>query len=251
MFGFRGCVLGMLFLLAVSSCGSRGNEPVEQADKGEPDMQIYEDAALEFDFADLEFEEAGHVQRMWGFEVSATVGDRTYFFTAHDEEGWDFLPLVSEPANVAAIRAVEAMIKAVEGMVDLGATPLRIFWVDGWRQYQFRATTEVTINFDDMNTFGWFVYVWSGGSLPMWLSAGLEAVARADTGSFAPDAIGPGEFLLCDSGFAHVHWGDPIAVAERGGGRAFRPAPARRGEARRHRGPAPAGRRHGSERAGP
>lgn len=213
MYAFKGFILAVLVLFTASlcSCGSRNNNDsdVERNDDGS-ELQW-------FDSEDLDFVETNFIQRQQGFGFSAAVGNRTYFFGAHEEEEqweWDFYPqLTAEHANVAAIRSVESMIAAIEYMVDLGTELRRVFWIEGQDQYVFELNAART-NFDDMNTFGWLVYSWSLGRLPMWLSAGLEAVARADTGSFVPDGVDavPPIFVLRDLGFAHINWGSPVQL---------------------------------------
>ncbi|MCL2855840.1 MAG: hypothetical protein FWE21_09525 [Defluviitaleaceae bacterium] len=46
--------------------------------------------------------------------------------------------------------------------------------------------TEVSLNFENGDTFGWLTHQLSRGRLPMWLSVGLEAHVKGQLGIFVP-----------------------------------------------------------------
>ena len=132
------------------------------------------------------FEETDSSMQLRGFNYVTRVGDRFYYF-----EDANF------NANIAFIDKNEKVINEISGFADLGRPPLI---------FQFAEVTDsspiissgIVLTHNNDNTRGWLVHRWSNGSIPMWLSAGIEAVALSNIG----------EFEASDSPYIPEHFGD-------------------------------------------
>jgi len=118
-----------------------------------------------------EFDIAGPVFRALGFDITAIVSGRQYFF-----------PLSDEHMNQDFIEHFEGMIYHIKQITSLTGPPNRLFLALDADEISI-APNDIRITHDDINTLGFFTHAWSGGRLPIWLTAGIEAVAIAeDTG---------------------------------------------------------------------
>jgi len=134
------------------------------------------------------------IQRTTGYTITTQVGRRTYLFEQDD-------PV----ANTDFINTVEAIINGLDQFMDIPYFQLRIRHTTNPQNYHFSAT-EISFNLDNDDTFGWLAHILSRGSMPMWLSVGLEAYVRAGLGLFAPASHNP-SFALNNSVFLPYLWG--------------------------------------------
>jgi len=124
------------------------------------------------------FEETGQAVRARGYNYFAFVNNREYFFTDSAEE-----------RNLAFVAINERLISEISRFADLGAPPFRFLLANSAEDYS-TGSSEIAFNHDNNDTVGWLVHVWSGGRIPMWLSAGIEAVALSNMGEFeATDSL--------------------------------------------------------------
>ncbi|MDR2183652.1 MAG: hypothetical protein LBE55_05710 [Clostridiales bacterium] len=125
----------------------------------------------------ITFSPVGPAFRVMGYMVEAEVNNRRYFFDADDEA-----------ANQDFINQTEKIIYEIENMLVLpqARRDVRIsFAMD--ENYVFDAMRPLSLNHGDINTFGWLVNHLSGHSLPIWLSVGMETIARANAGLHQPE----------------------------------------------------------------
>ena len=124
---------------------------------------------------EIEFSETNaFIRRTTAYTNMAQVGRRTYFFSEDDVV-----------VNTQFINTVESIIDRLGDFIEIPYAQLRIRHTLEPQDFHFSAT-EVSLNFNDIHTFGWLTHILSRGELPMWLSAGLEAYVKADLGLFAP-----------------------------------------------------------------
>jgi len=67
--------------------------------------------------------------------------------------------------------------------------------------------SNVVLDFDNPSTFGWVATATTRGELPMWLTVGIEAVARCNVGLFVPTAAPNFLPAFADLSFQPAEWG--------------------------------------------
>ena len=131
-----------------------------------------------------------------GFYITKRAeSGRRYYFANDDDE-----------INLNFIDTTEKLIERIESTFSLGRPPLRILKTTGVHQYNPMMHAP-TINHDDINTLGWLVHTWSGGSLPIWLSVGIESMARTELGLFEPNFNSSVSNYFGDLHFTPRYWG--------------------------------------------
>jgi len=134
--------------------------------------------------------------RITNYTTTTRVGRRTYLFRDNDDVN-----------NANFINKVEDIISEVENFIDVPYFQLRVHHTTNPQDLRFSAT-EVSLNFNDLNTFGWLTHILSRGELPVWLSVGLEAYIKSDLGLFAPTQIDLTSLdYFGDIPFAPKNWG--------------------------------------------
>jgi len=176
---------------------------------GSDDTYIYDSYTYDTDSLDensvaitpITFEDTSLVKRRAGFTTTAQVGERHYFFPTSDAA-----------VNTYFIAHIEQFIGELEHIMPFlffTSEPLSIYLADSTSNYRlnfFRdAPNEVSVNHDDINTFGWLTHVWSDGKLPIWISSGIESVALSNLGWHRFDDENMSG--LSDIYFAPISWG--------------------------------------------
>jgi len=173
-------VATMLAVLLLTACGSTTSD-----DGGGNNNDSYGDTeAITFS------EPVSSDRRQHGTEMIAQVNRRNYHFTIADEA------YAKELAS-----QFEAVIYMFDEFLDEDRFMQIIFTED---EEHYSISTAIThnliINPYDPTTNGWFVYSMALGYIPMWLSAGMETVARGLDFSYPLSA-------LCEMYFAPFSWG--------------------------------------------
>ena len=143
----------------------------------------------------ITFQTADHpTRRARGYLYVAHVNGNQYYFKSNDEK-----------TNLAFIIANERLINEVSSFVDLGRPPFRFYHAKNITEISLAPSASgISLSHGCNKTIGWLVHVWSAGGIPMWLSAGIEAVALSSMGEFEGSAtpaipLGFGDFLFSPS----------------------------------------------------
>ncbi|MCL2573904.1 MAG: hypothetical protein FWE34_05050 [Defluviitaleaceae bacterium] len=125
---------------------------------------------------DIQFNETSSIiATTTGYTYTAQLGRRTYMFRGDNED-----------ANTVFVNTVEVIAQGLEKFINIPDAQFRINASPADPLSYTFTHNELSINFDNNDTFGWFTHAMSRGNLPVWLSVGLEAYIRADAGMFSP-----------------------------------------------------------------
>jgi len=143
-----------------------------------------------------------------GYTHTTQLGRRTYMFRCDDEV-----------SNTNFVNTVEAIAQELEQFITISDVQFRINASsdDPW-SYTF-TNNELSMNFDNSVTAGWFTHAMSRGDLPIWLSAGLEVYIRGNIGLYAPATNSPasvagfGDIMFIPEKWATVEMNTAIDIA--------------------------------------
>jgi len=157
----------MAVVFILSACGTNSTEE----NNDDQDIHANDTHVL---LSHIIFEETTLRHSLMGFNYFAYVNGRQYFFVDANEE-----------ANLAFIYTNEGLIREISNLIDFGRSPVQFFLADDRADFSV-ASGSITYNHIDQNTMGWLVYAWTwvNGRIPMWLAAGIEAVALSNIGKF-------------------------------------------------------------------
>ncbi|MCL2854528.1 MAG: hypothetical protein FWE21_02795 [Defluviitaleaceae bacterium] len=159
--------LAFFMLLFFVACSNNESEADDYNDN-------HENEAKAIMVVDIEFNNANPIMaRITNYAVTAQIGNRAYFFHDADEAATEFV-------NIA-----EAIILQLENYIAIPYFRLQIYNTPNPKNYRF-SHVEISVNFDNNDTFGWLANQLSRNHLPMWLSVGLEAYVKTNLGIFAP-----------------------------------------------------------------
>ena len=147
------------------------------------------------------FSEAGVAMALHGYTTVSQIGTMSFYFKYDDYK-----------VNSYFIHTTKELLSTIENYIILPRHPLRLRLTDGdITNYAFDPLNLAIYSHSDKNTLGWVVNFMFSGRIPVWLSVGIEAVAKSDMGLFMPDYYTitvPDHFgdLLFNPGF----WGTEI-----------------------------------------
>jgi len=149
--------------------------------------------------------EAPRGEQMRGFAEMASVYGRSYFFRTQDTE-----------ANRAFVYSAEQILRELAGLFPLDAklrNDMRLELATNESEYRFTppshalADYALSIRTEYLNTMGWLAHAKSSMYLPMWLSVGMEAVARSEIGLYMPQQAPQFSANFGDIYFSPAYWG--------------------------------------------
>ena len=176
----------VVFVLLTAACGNASGAPSTGFNEAYDYEAIVYEAAQLNGFADsltddsnvvlpdFDFEETNLLDRnRRGLTSQARVGARRYMFSIDDEY-----------AKRSFIYITERLINEIGNLVALPSGMAIITMLD-CDQYRFE-NNNITVCHEDYYTFGWLVNQFSVRRIPIWLSVGIETVARSNLGMFEP-----------------------------------------------------------------
>ena len=132
-----------------------------------------------FEPTEVIFVEPNMMDSIRGFVSTVQLGTRTYNFKNDDED-----------ENAKFVHITENLIHHISDIINIPTTRMTIFKAtDDITEHRFGHGFYLTLNHDDINTYGVLTNALTNGQLPMWLSIGIELVARNATGIFEPKEI--------------------------------------------------------------
>jgi len=196
-------VLVYLFFRAPSEkCATQ--TPTNSCENAFPES---EDATIKEDINPLPtisaiFEETALSAQQRGFKKTTSIGHRRYFFPNQDIE-----------SNYAFVVATEQIINEVKNIFP-STTELReinrIYLASNRDEYRFELRPillYLSIRHDCLDNIGWLTHAKSEQRLPMWLSVGIEAVARSRIGLYSQSQINAFSENFGDLLFTPINWG--------------------------------------------
>ena len=209
----RGCMLLLTAVLPILILTTCGNAPQSEyaADAYEYDtiLQIHssynymhdEGQVLAFaHYHGIVFDDTNVLDRnQRGLTTQARVGVRRYMFSKDDEI-----------AKLSFIYDTERLIDEIDDIMTIQSGLAVITMLDG-HQY-WNVGNNISVCHDNINTHGWLVHHFSLRRFPMWLSVGIETVARSNRGLFEPPPLYDFDLQMpnfSDLNFAPRAWGLP------------------------------------------
>jgi len=171
----------MILAIAITACNHGGSD----GDVAEVVTDLYveslpvEAPPKEIDYQ-IVFTRPDAYMTMFGYVATTQVDNVSFFFREDDHE-----------FNAQFVNTTMELLSVIDTYITLPERMLSIRLTDGdITNYKFdtRITRSITINcHSDKSTFGWLVHCLYIGRIPVWLAAGIEAVAKSDIGLFTPD----------------------------------------------------------------
>ena len=146
------------------------------------------------------FSEVGVAMALHGYAITAQIETMSFYFRYDDYE-----------LNSYFIHTTKELMASIENYITLPRHPLRIRLTDGnIANYAIEPLYLAIYSHSDKNTLGWVVNFMFSGRIPVWLSAGIEAVAKSDIGLYTPDYHSVSMYNFGDLLFAPSYWGTEI-----------------------------------------
>jgi len=110
------------------------------------------------------------IPRLLGYALDYRIENRRYYFSTADEY-----------INESFVNATEALINEISDIVALPEERTTLLMsLSRFGIYEFDVT--FPLNHNDINTIGWLTNKLSLHNFPMWLSVGIESIARHNIG---------------------------------------------------------------------
>ena len=166
-------IMLMILAFVITACNNAGGD----GDVAEVITDQYVATPLEEIDSQIEFAHPDAFMAIFGYVATTQVDNVSFFFREDDHE-----------FNIQFVNTTTELLSVIDTYITLPERMLSIRLTDGdIANYEF-DTRSITINcHSDESTIGWLVHCLYFGRIPIWLAAGIEAVAKSDLGLFDPD----------------------------------------------------------------